>query len=481
MRTISCAHLIEAADRPVASARRIDIDGSTVQAVGPAAPDRVEPLFVMPALVNAHDHGRPVRSSSVGAGGKPLEAWIQHTALYGSVDPYAAAVVAFSRAALGGAGAVMCHYTRPQGFTDLPTEAAAVARAARDIGVRAGFAVAFGDRNPLVYGPTEPFLATLPEPARRAIAQRLPKSVPTPDQALALTDAVAAAAGGPMFDVQYGPRGPQWCSDAMLGAIAEASARTGRRIHMHLLESRYQRVWADGAHPEGIVKHLDSLGLLSARLTLAHCVWARPGELELLAERGVTISVNTSSNLNLRSGIAPLAAMLKAGCRVAFGIDGNALEEDDDALRELRLGHVLHAGTGFTVAVSREQVLQIAFANGRKSVTNVDDGGAIRPGTPADLLLLDYAAIDDDRLRDDLDPLELVLKRATARHIRELIVGGRSVVKDGVVLGADFPAANAEVLAQMRAGAKDKAELAAALPALERALGAHYEPDSVCS
>jgi cytosine/adenosine deaminase-related metal-dependent hydrolase len=233
-----------------------------------------------------------------------------------------------------------------------------------------------------------------------------------------------------MFNVQFGPNGVQWCSDALLTAIAEASQRSGRRIHMHLLETRYQRAWADAAHPAGIVKHLDALGLLSPRLTLAHCVWARTDELELLAERGVTIAVNTSSNLNLQSGIAPIPRMFAAGCRIALGIDGSALDDDDDALRELRLCHLLHVGNGFQVAVNRENLLRTAFANGRHSVTNVDNGGAVRSGEPADLLLLDWAAIDDDRLHQDIDPLVLMLTRATARHIRELTVGGRIVVKD---------------------------------------------------
>jgi Amidohydrolase family len=150
----------------------------------------------------------------------------------------------------------------------------------------------------------------------------------------------------------------------------------------------------------------------------------------------VTIVVNSSSNLHLRSGIAPVVRMVEAGCRVALGVDGKAFDEDDDALRELRPAHLLHAGSGFAVGVSREKMLQIAFANGRKSVTNLDDGGAVCAGAPADLLLLDWAAIDDDRLRDDIDALDLVLTRATARHIRELIVNGRTVVRDGVVTGA---------------------------------------------
>jgi cytosine/adenosine deaminase-related metal-dependent hydrolase len=480
MRTIACEHLIAASDQPAAAARVITIDGGRIQSVGSTSTWQAAPLLVLPALVNAHDHGRPVRTSSIGAANKPLESWLHHLALFPSVDPYLAAVVALGNSARGGVGAVMMHYTRAQGFTDLPAEAAEVARAARDVGIRLGFAVAMRDRNPLVYGPSEPFLAMLPPDVRAEIERRFLRAPLPPKELVALADSVASAAAGPLVDVQYGPNGVQWCSDALLEAIANASQRTGRRVHMHLLETRYQRAWMDAEYPGGVVRHLDKIGLLSPRLTLAHCVWARPDELDLLAERGVTIAVNNSSNLHLRSGMAPLARMVERKCRVAFGIDGRALDEDDDALRELRLAQVLHAGTGFTVAVSREELLRMAFANGRLSVSNVDDGGTITAGAPADLLLLDWAALDDDGLRDDLDPLDLMLTRATARHISELMVGGRTVVKDGALTGVDLPAARAEVLAQMRAGMVQNAGLAAAMPALDRALAMHFEPNQPC-
>jgi cytosine/adenosine deaminase-related metal-dependent hydrolase len=478
MRTIHCAHLIEAADKPVAAQRQITIDDGQVLGVTDGAAVGGEQLLVVPALVNAHDHGRAVRTSSLNASGKPLETWLQYQALIPAVDPYLAAVVALSRSALG--GVVMMHLTRPQALTDLPTEAAAIARAGRDIGVRVGFAVSLRDRNPLVYGASEPILAALPPDARRQIEAAIARKPLEPEAAVALVDEVAATAAGPLFDVQFGPNGVQWCSDALLTAIAEASARTGRRIHMHLLETRYQRAWADATHPAGVVKHLDAIGLLSPRLTLAHCVWARPDELELLAERGVTIAVNSSSNLHLRSGIAPVPRMIAAGCRVALGLDGSALDDDDDALRELRLWHLLHVGNGFGVTVNRAQTLQAAFATGRYSVTNIDDGGGIHPGAPADILLLDWAAIDDDRLRQDMDVLQLMLTRATARHIRELIVGGRTVVKDGAVLGVDAEAARAEVIDRMRHAMPDKAPIAAALPHLERAIAKHFEPTASC-
>ena len=479
MRSINCAYLIEAADKPVAAQRQIQIDAGRVRGIGDAEAADSAALFALPSLVNAHDHGRAIRTSSFNASGKPLEIVDQYQALIPSVDPYLAAILALSRSALGGVGAVMMHLTKPQGLSDLPTEAAAIARAARDVGVRVGFAVSIRDRNPLIYGSSEKILTALPADARRQIEAILPKPL-EPRAYIALVEEVAAAAGGPGFDVQFGPNGIQWCSDEVLAEVAGASHRTGRRIHMHLLETRYQRVWADAAHPNGVIKHLDALGLLSPRLTLAHCVWARPDELELLAERDVTIAINTSSNLHLRSGIAPVARMVKAGCRIALGLDGSALDDDDDALREMRLWHLLHVGNGFEVAVGREQTLRAAFANGRLSVTNSSDGGAIMSGAPADILLLDWDLLNEDQLRDDVDPLILVLTRATARHVRELIVAGRTVVKDGALTAVDLPAARAEVLSQMRHGMAGKAQLAAALPLLEQAIAKHYEPSRSC-
>jgi cytosine/adenosine deaminase-related metal-dependent hydrolase len=472
-RTVACAHVV-GTPKTLTGAQTITIADGAFTSIAPTAALSGDPLLAMPALVNAHDHGRAIRTSSIGADAKPLETWLPYLALFPSIDPYLAAAMCFANSALGGSGAVMVHYTRAQGLTDLPTEAAEVARAARDVGIRAGFAVSMKDRNPLVYGGSNALFATLPAEVQPEIQQRMMRTPPSPRDFLTLVDDVAAAADGPGFNVQYGPNGVQWCSDALLQAIAEASSRTGRRVHMHLLETRYQRQWADANYPDGVVRMLDEIGLLSPRLTLAHCVWATPAELELLAERGVVISVNTSSNLHLHSGVAPMTMMKKCGCAVTHGIDSKAFDDDDDALRELRLSYLLHCGTGFDLAFTREQGLQAAVGNGRFAVTNNKDSGLIEPGAAADMLLLDWSALDNDALREDLDPVHILFSRATARQIRELIVAGRTIVKDGHVTGVDLPAIRHEVLAKTRSGMAGNAKLIAALAALDQAAARHY-------
>ncbi len=479
MRELNCAHVLRDADAPVGGPHVVRFEDDRITAVE-AGRTGTRRLLAMPALTNAHDHARTISTTSFGAGGKPLESWIHYVALLPAVDAYLSAAVSLSRSALGGAGVVMVHYTRVQGLTDLPTEARDVARAARDVGVRVGFAVAMRDRNQLVYGAPDSILAALSPTAREEIQKRILRTPMPVAEQMALVDTIAAETASPTFNVQYGPQGVQWCSPELLEAVADASKRTGRRVHMHLLETATQRTWSDVNYPDGVVKFLDGIGLLSPRLTLAHCVWARPDELELLAARGVTISINTSSNLGLRSGIAPLKDMVKRGCRLALGLDGMALDEDDDALREMRLAHLLHQGVSYKVDVDRATMMRMAFHNGRFSIMNKDDGGSIEAGAPADLLLLDWDAVDSEKLCGDLDPRDYLFARTNMHHIHELIVAGRTLVRDGVVTGLDYPALREELLARLRASLAQSAVFAQTVNELGPLIANFYNNQATC-
>ena len=451
----------------------IHIDGARISAVDAAAVSG-DGLIALPGLANAHDHARAFRSSALGAFNKPLESWLFYLGVVPGVDPYLAAATSLARSAMRGVGRVMVHYTRQQGLTDPLAEAEAVARAARDVGTPVGFAVAMRDRQPLAYAANHAVLPQLPAAIRDAVARRLAGPLPAPAVQLALADEIAEVCHGDGFNVQYGPTGVQWCSDKLLGLIAEASARNGRQVHMHLLETRYQREWADKTCPGGIVAHIKALGLLSPRLTLAHCTWARPDELELIAEAGAVIAVNTSSNLGLRSGIAPVAEMLKRGCKVAIGLDGLGFDEDDDALREMRLVYHLHKGFGYAVAVTPAQGYALATQHGRYAVSGLAGTSTIAPGEAADLLLLDGNTLMDDRFFDDVPVLDFILARANASHIKEVIVAGKSIVTNGSATGVDYPALLVELMAQLKAKLDPADTWRASVQSLDAALKPFY-------
>jgi cytosine/adenosine deaminase-related metal-dependent hydrolase len=455
---------------PSLGATRIHIEGNTIS--------RLEPLnhapngrLALPAFTNAHDHGRGLKTLSFGALDDALESWLPTLAREPKVDPYLRAAVAFARMAEGGVAAT----NHTHGFqieARARAEVEAVARAANDVGIRIAFAAPFRDRNPLAYGDQDTLLAAANPAFRAAFAAGRRQPAPVRDY-LAFVDEIASFEG-PFFNVQYCPVGVQWASDASLAAIAEASAMTGRRVHMHLLETRYQREWADHAYGGHVIRRLDDLGLLSPRLSVAHGVYLRPDECALLAERGVIVSVNTSSNLRLRSGIAPVKSFIEAGLRFGIGLDASPLDDDDDILREMRLVWLHHRGWGLTDVLTRSRLFEAATHDGRRAVLGDQAGAELLPGAPADLMLLDYAAMSRDILSATQEPIDVILTRATRKHIARLVVAGRDVVVDGTCVSVDRPALEADLLTQARAAWTETPPDDAATVEMRRTIRRYY-------
>jgi cytosine/adenosine deaminase-related metal-dependent hydrolase len=479
MATEVAAHsLFSSSDRGLLDNVVLHHDNGLIRSISPATSPTTGPRFlILPAFVNAHDHARPT-ASSFGALGMPLESWILRSALGTPIDPYLTAASALARSARAGCAAMMVHYTRPSGTMPLVEEAAAIARAASDVGIRIAFALAVRDQNPVVYGDSEPVLSQLSSDDRKAIKELFVRAPMSPRAYIELTDAISSAIAGPKVDVQLGPAGVQWCSRPLLEAVAENSAQTGRRIHMHLLETIYQRAWADQHFPDGVVRYLYDIGFLSERLTLAHCIHARPDEVEMIAASGARIVTNFSSNLHLRSGLAPIAAAHRCGCAIAVGVDGLALDEDDDVLREMRLVQMMHGGLGFQRTWTASEFLALAIANGRKA-TGAPGTGELIPGAPADFVTLDLDRLDRDQIIP-VEPIDLLFARGNASLLRDVVVDGRRIVSEGRCTGVDLPGIENELREIYRANAKKLSGLQRAWPALSTSLQSWFEAHLDC-
>ncbi|MCY4454492.1 MAG: amidohydrolase family protein [Immundisolibacterales bacterium] len=455
-RTLSFRRLLAAPGREAAVRDAVvEVQGGRVRSVagGAAGADTgaAEDLLAMPAMVNAHDHGYGLRPLALGGADDALECWIASLTGRPSIDAELEAAVAFGRMALSGIGAtVHCHNSLAA--ERLADEAAGGARAAADVGLRVAFSCPILDRNAFAYGDQRALLPDLDPVDRTRLTAAMARTGPA-SHLVDQVEGIAAAFESERFRVQYGPIGPQWCEDATLERIARASADHDRRIHMHLLESPRQREWLDFAYPRGIVRHLDDIGFLSPRLTVAHGVQLTEAECALLAEREVTVAVNTSSNLRLRSGVAPVARFIEHGLRFGLGLDGGAHDDDQDYFRDLRLAWRLHNGTGLAPAFPPARLFDAALRDGARVIDGAQDYGTIRAGARADLVALDYAAMGADLLVDNNDEMDVLLTRATAEDIRHLIVDGRDVVRDGRLASLDLGEMEAELMARARSEA----------------------------
>ena len=418
MRTINCAHLIEAADRPVAAYRQIQVRDGRVHGIADIAASDAEPLFALPALVNAHDHGR---AGAVQLVRRRRQAARNLAALSGA-DAVRSIRISRRRrrcrAPRSAASACVMVHLHARAGTDRSADrsrrggacGARCRRARRLCASPCATAIRWSTGRP-----SRSWRRCHRTHARKSSSASCARRC-RPSESDRAGRRGCGGRGQP--DVRRAISARTACS----GAATNCSRRSPRRRRAPAgastcicLETRYQRAWADAELiPTAWSSYLDAIGLLSPRLTLAHCVWARPDELELLAERGVTIAVNTSSNLHLRSGIAPVARMFRRGCRVALGIDGARSTTTTTRCASCGSAHLLHVGTGFKIdGQPRRDAARMAFANGRRSVTNSDDGGAIarrRAGGPF------AARLDRDRRRPIARRYRCAGSGAGARH-----------------------------------------------------------------
>jgi 5-methylthioadenosine/S-adenosylhomocysteine deaminase len=113
--------------------------------------------------------------------------------------------------------------------------------------------------------------------------------------------------------VQLAPANLHWCTDGALHALRDWSAKYGVGMHMHLVETAYQKEYARRRTGRTAFEHLADLGLAGPQLTLGHGVWLTEADLELVAQTGTMICHNASSNLRLRSGVARSTTGRRAG------------------------------------------------------------------------------------------------------------------------------------------------------------------------
>jgi 5-methylthioadenosine/S-adenosylhomocysteine deaminase len=195
---------------------------------------------------------------------------------------------------------------------------------------------------------------------------------------------------------------------------------------------------------------------------VGHAVWVTPRDVEILAATGVTVSHNPVSNLRLGSGIAPVAALLRAGVPVALGTDGVMSNDSLNLFEAMKLAAMLPAVCDPDPArwLSARDVLRMATAGGARS-GRIAGIGALTVGARADLVLLDLR-------RAGFAPRNDLVRQAvyadTGSSVDTVLVDGRVVVEGGRVLTVDEAAVAAEV---NRDAAANHARRAAAEPGLE--------------
>jgi 5-methylthioadenosine/S-adenosylhomocysteine deaminase len=443
------------------------IHGGIIERIAPqiAVDDGVEVLdaagkLVVPGFVNAHYHSHDVMAKGLFEE-MPFDIWMLHSnpRSFGRRSHEEVRV----RTLIGAAESLRNGITTIQDFLTVePQEEAyvdTVLSAYAEAGIRVVFALAARDRGALDIAP---FIAkNLPEPIQMRLAgqdrsardeldwvagqiKRLGKT-PTLLQTWALA-----------------PSGPQRCSAELLEGIAALSREHGLPVLTHVYETRVQAAAARRVGSDASASLLDVLagaGLMNDRLGVVHGVWLSPRNIGQIAEAGARVVHNPISNLKLKSGVAPILDLYRAGIDIALGCDNCSCAETQNIFTAMRMLCLLPAVTEPDPGpINAGYALKAATLSGARAVGLGGKVGALKPGMAADLTILD---LTEPAFVPFNSAARQIVFAESGRAVETVFVDGRPVVRGGKLVTLDETKLAAEAAELAPAFRRDAANLAA--------------------
>jgi 5-methylthioadenosine/S-adenosylhomocysteine deaminase len=230
---------------------------------------------------------------------------------------------------------------------------------------------------------------------------------------------------------------PYTCSADTIRAAKAVARSHGILFQIHTAETKAEPGLIEEGGGMSPIQYLDHLGVLDDHTLLVHAVWVDDKDIAIVAGKGAGVSHNPESNMKLASGIAPVAKFLKAGITVGLGTDGCASNNNLDLFEEMDTAAKLHKAHSLDPTVlDAVTVLRMATIEGARAIGLGRVIGSLEKGKEADLIVIDT---QKPHLVPMYNPVSQAVYAARGSDVRDVMVAGRLLVRDGRLLEMDLP------------------------------------------
>jgi 5-methylthioadenosine/S-adenosylhomocysteine deaminase len=280
----------------------------------------------------------------------------------------------------------------------------------------------------------------------RAICAETVMKWPTPDaesydEGLALCRGfIEAWKDHPLVTPAVGPHAPETSTPEMLRESARLATEYDVPLLIHIAETAGGVEETHNLFEMSPIEVLEEYGLLDARVLAAHCVHITDQERLIMAQRGVGVAHNPTSNLKLASGMADVVDMTEAGISVGIGTDGQASNNDQDLFQEMHLAALLPKGLRLDpTAMPARQAFAMATIDGARALGMERTIGSLEVGKRADIAVLDLSCVHNvPRFELSADnTFSQLVYAAKAHDVRHVVIDGRWVMRDRSLLTLD--------------------------------------------
>ncbi len=229
-----------------------------------------------------------------------------------------------------------------------------------------------------------------------------------------------AAGQDQRVEAAIGAHAPFTVDDETLGALAQVCKSTGRGLHIHVAEDKFDAVDSRYRFDKDICVRLDDAGVLGPTTILGHGLFLTASERELVNARDAFIAHNARSNMNNNVGYNEMIGGYRNAVLGTDGIGSDMLEEANFAFFKHRdAGGALWMDSFLGMLQNGNRLLERYFP-GQKF-------GRIEAGYAADLAFWDY---DPPTPLVDGNVAGHAAFGMSSRLVRSTMAAGRFIVKD---------------------------------------------------
>ena len=214
--------------------------------------------------------------------------------------------------------------------------------------------------------------------------------------------------------------------------VRNRATELGVPVLIHISESATEVNIVKDMYGQTPVDHLESIGFFAGPTIGAHLVWPTESEIPIMAQRGVGVVHNPSSNLKLGSGFSPVPEMLQAGLTVGLGTDGAASNNDLNMWDEIKLASLIHKARLLKPKIMpAATVLSLATSMGARAAHLQQITGSLEVGKRADLIQI---SLDGPHVTPLYDVVSHLVYAVRANDVQTTIVDGKVLMRDRKVL-----------------------------------------------
>jgi guanine deaminase len=235
------------------------------------------------------------------------------------------------------------------------------------------------------------------------------------------------------------PTIPHHCSDEFIRACVDLAREHGLGLHTHVAESKVQAIVGLQRYGKTLTAHLDDLGVVGPRFTVAHGVWLDADDMKRLGDQGASVAHNPGSNMRLGNGLADMRGMLERRVNVGIGTDGANCSDNLNMYEAMRLASFASKAQRPDLErwVTTDEVALAATEGSARALGFEGRIGRLAPGYQADIVFVDLGHINWMPLNDPTNQLVHTEDGGAVRHV---MIGGRMVVQDRRLTTVDIAA-----------------------------------------